>query len=318
MVPLYLFQGFHLGFSYIVSRFFTSELPPACTMETNNLKIEDLFLKMPLYDRIELNSAVEYKLVDILRFSGNVDMFCVACNKESTFTGFDNSSDYVPGVAYSSNSSKLLERVFTLPKYFSHKKVFTVKLRCSRNENHLMVFNFFIQDNGLIKIGQYPSLMEVAHHTLKKYKKILGPERYAEFNRGIGLAALNVGLGSFIYLKRIYDFLLEEAHKLAFTEKNWNELAYLSKPLHKRMALLKNYLPATLVERNDLYAILSKDLDELTEEECLQYFPILQNGIECILSEKLMKISLQEKQQQLEDAIHLLEKPKKPAKKKEK
>ncbi|HSI90574.1 MAG TPA: hypothetical protein VK927_05620 [Adhaeribacter sp.] len=281
-------------------------------METNNLKIEDLFLKMPLYDRLELNSSTEYKLVDILRFSGKVDMFCVACNKDTTFTGFDNLSDYVPGIAYTTNSSKLMERVFTLPKYFSHKKVFTVKLKCSRNENHLMVFNFYIQDGFLIKIGQYPSLMDMAHHVLKKYKRVLGQELYDEFNRAVGLASLNVGLGSFIYLKRIFDFLLEEAHQQAFRQKGWNELDYLAKPVHKRLPMLKHHLPAILVEKHQLYAILSKDFHELSEEECLRYFPVLQGGIECILADRLIEISREQKRQELEDTINSIADPEKP------
>jgi hypothetical protein len=272
-------------------------------MDNKNLKIEDLFLRMPLYDKMELNSALEYKLVDILRFSGKLDMYCVACNKESTFTGFDNLTDYVPGVSYSSGSSRLMERVFTLPKYFSHKKVFTVKLKCSRDENHLMLFNFYIKDNILIKIGQYPSLMDMAHHTLKKYKRILGQELYQEFNRAVGLAALNIGLGSFIYLKRIFDHLLEDAHKQIFAHEKWNELEYLASPLHKRIVLLKNHLPPYLVEKRDLFTILNKDIHELTEVECLKYFPLIQSAIECILDEKLIEINRDLKRQQLDRSI---------------
>jgi hypothetical protein len=285
-------------------------------MDENTLKIEDLFLKMPLYDKLELNSALEYKLVDILRFNGKLDMFCVACNKESTFTGFDNLTDYVPGVAYSSSSSRLMERVFTLPKYFSHKKVFTVKLKCSRNENHLMLFNFYINQHTLIKIGQYPSLMEMAHHTVRKYKKVLGKELYEEFNRAIGLAALNIGLGSFIYLKRIFDHLLEEAHKQVFAHEKWNELEYLTSPVQKRILLLKNHLPEILVEKRELYTILNKDIYELHEEECLKYFPLLQGGIECMLAERLIDISREQKRQELEKSIDSLTEKKKPVKKK--
>ena len=271
---------------------------------------------MPLYDKLELNSALEYKLVDVLRFTGKLDMFCVGCNKESTFTGFDNLTDYVPGVSYTSNSSKLMERVFTLPKYFASKKVFTVKLKCYRNENHLMLFNFYIKDNILIKIGQYPSLMDIAHHSLKKYRRILGSELYTEFNRAIGLAALNVGLGSFIYLKRIFDHLLEDAHKEIFADEKWNELEYLASPMQKRIALLKNHLPEFLVEKRELFAILNKDVHELSEAECLQYFPMLQNTIECILDEKLIDIARHQKRQQLEDSINLITGKKKPEKKK--
>ncbi len=273
---------------------------------------------MPLYDKLELNSALEYKLVDVLRFSGKLDMFCVGCNKESTFIGFDNLTDYVPGVRYSSGSTRLMERVFTLPKYFAHKKVFTVKLKCSRNENHLMLFNFYIKENILIKIGQYPSLMDIAHHSLKKYKRLLGIDHYQEFNRAIGLAALNVGLGSFIYLKRIFDHLLEDAHKAIFANEKWNELEYLASPMQKRIGLLKNHLPAFLVEKRELFSILNKDVHELSEAECLKYFPLLQGAIEAILDDKLTEISRDQKRLQFEESVNQLTDKKKPRKKAEK
>jgi hypothetical protein len=53
------------------------------------------------------------------------------------------------------------------------------------------------------------------------------------------------------------------------------------------------------VEHKVLYAILSKGIHELSEEECLQAFPVVRLGIELILDEK---IEQQEKERKIKDA----------------
>jgi hypothetical protein len=37
-------------------------------------------------------------------------------------------------------------------------------------------------------------------------------KRYKKFTKGLGLAAHGVGIGSFVYLRRIFENLIEEAH----------------------------------------------------------------------------------------------------------
>lgn len=42
-----------------------------------------------------------------------------------------------------------------------------------------------------------------------------------------------------------------------------------------------------VVEHKSIYGILSKGIHELSEEECLEIFPIVKIGIELILDEKI-------------------------------
>ena len=69
--------------------------------------------------------------------------------------------------------------------------------------------------------------------------------------------------------------------------------------MDEKIALLKNLLPSFLVEYKVLYAILSKGIHELSEQECLQAFSVVKLGIELILDEK---IEQQEKERKIQDA----------------
>lgn len=138
-----------------------------------------------------------------------------------------------------------------------------------------------------MKVGQYPSLADLAEREIKKYRKLLGPKAYAEFNRGIGLFAHDVGIGAFIYLRRILEKLISEAHQVAQGSTEWDESAYLKSRVVEQISLLADHLPPFMVENRALYSILSKGVHELTEEECLQAFQIMKLGIELILDQKL-------------------------------
>jgi hypothetical protein len=57
--------------------------------------------------------------------------------------------------------------------------------------------------------------------------------------------------------------------------------------MDEKIELLKSELPVFLLENRILYGILSKGIHELSENECLEYFPTVRLGVELILDEKL-------------------------------
>jgi hypothetical protein len=139
-----------------------------------------------------------------------------------------------------------------------------------------------------MKIGQYPSLATLDNADLQKYKKVLENERFKEFSKGIGLASHGVGIGSFVYLRRVFEFLIEESHLQAKKEKgNWNEDEYNRSKMNDKIKLLKDYLPLFLVKNREIYGILSKGIHELNEVKCLEMFPNVRVAIEIILDEKI-------------------------------
>ena len=52
-----------------------------------------------------------------------------------------------------------------------------------------------------------------------------------------------------------------------------------------------------------IYNILSKGIHELTEQECLESFPIVKVGIEIILDEKIQEKERQDKETEAKKAI---------------
>lgn len=67
--------------------------------------------------------------------------------------------------------------------------------------------------------------------------------------------------------------------------------------------LLKNSIPEFPVNNKTLYSILSKGIHELSEEECLDIFPVLKTAIEYILDEIKAKKELEEKKRILSEQI---------------
>lgn len=49
--------------------------------------------------------------------------------------------------------------------------------------------------------------------------------------------------------------------------------------------MLSSYLPSALTSNTVLYGILSKGIHELTEEQCLTYFPVLKDCLYMILDQ---------------------------------
>ncbi len=146
-----------------------------------------------------------------------------------------------------------------------------------------------------MKIGQYPTIADLSSIEVQKYRKVLGEELYKEFTRAIGLVSHGIGIGAFVYLRRIFEHLIEEAHQKNAAVEGWDENAYKTSRMDDKIELLKGSLPDFLVSNRKLYAILSKGIHELDESICLSAFHVTRTGIEMILDEKLREIEQEQK-----------------------
>lgn len=137
-------------------------------------------------------------------------------------------------------------------------------------------------------LGQFPSLADIQFAEIgKKYDKFLSHEALQEFKRAIGLAANGVGVGSFVYLRRIFENLIYKAYDenkqgLGITKEEFSK-----KRMEDKVNLLKQFLPGQLIEMKSIYYVLSKGVHELSEQECLKHFPALKLSIELILEQKI-------------------------------
>lgn len=238
----------------------------------------DFCLNVPLYEtfRFKETEADIEAMEKLAWYRGSFDCYCMDCKKPSVFHA-DNRGKR------SMNYASVEEHVF------SHT------FSCSRNSNHKIFLQFRAKNETITKIGQYPSLAELASVEIQEYRSVLGAKRSAEFNSAVGLASQGVGIGAFVYLRRIFESLVEEAHKLEMNSDGWDEEKYKGSKMKKRIEILKNSLPEFLVENKSVYSILNKGIHELKEAECLSAFPKIKLGIELMLDEKLEKLKREEK-----------------------
>ncbi|QSR86105.1 hypothetical protein EM20IM_06215 [Candidatus Methylacidiphilum infernorum] len=262
------------------------------------LKSPEVFhLEMPLYySKLDLsNDVIQNKIYELLFCSDTIFSYCIWCKRESVFKKFIKNKNIVV-------SSRLSEAVI-LDGLISDGLI-ALEYRCAGNESHSYHFCYFKDGNFFTKVGQYPSVADFQIPQVEKYRKILGDEKYKEFTRGIGLAAHCVGIGSFVYLRRVFEYIIEEAHKEAKKEnKDFPNDEYFKARMDEKIKMVKDYLPEILVQNRKLYAILSKGIHDLTEDECKEYFKTVKNGIELILDEKIAQKEEAEKEAKLSKAI---------------
>jgi hypothetical protein len=184
--------------------------------------------------------------------------------------------------------------------------VFSIEVRCTRERAHRLLFIFKAEDQTLQKIGQFPSIADLNLFDVKKYAKVLEKKYFSELTKAIGLATHGVGVGSFVYLRRIFEFLIEESHLKLSQEQTWDEEAYKRARMNEKIEMLSAELPDFLVENKSMYSILSKGIHELSENDCLKAFPIIKIGIEIILDEKIDKLNKEKKLVEAKKALSAL------------
>lgn len=258
---------------------------------------EELLLEAPLYKEYPFTEASHAHLQQLASFNGSVDVYCVECKRHSIFwgQGKDNeiSDDYI---FLGGDRTQHIRHAL-------RDRDFYVELRCSRVEKHKMFFYFATRGLKLVKVGQYPSLADLHLESIHKYRQPLGKETYQEFARGVGLFAHGVGIGSFVYLRRIFERLVNEAYERAKQVAGWDEGAYQRARMDEKIVLLKSFLPQVLVDNAGIYSVLSKGIHSLSENECLKYFTVVKTGIELILDEKIEREEREKKIKNVADEI---------------
>lgn len=235
------------------------------------LTLSKFFFDIPIYTVVEItaeNKAVFSKILDY--------------HDREEFEGYN------PWKQVESTFVVITDLIATHSNFLKQGGYGTIQIKCKRTDE---IFRYFIlwdaSNKHLIKIGQHPSVADFHISEIKQYNKLLSNEKLKEFTRAIGLAANGVGIGSFVYLRRVFEFLIEEAYQLCLIEKIVTEEQYNKSRMDEKIKLLANHLPTFLVENKSIYSVLSLGIHELDETTCLDNFDTLRVGIEIILDEKL-------------------------------
>jgi hypothetical protein len=267
------------------------------------LEAQEILVLKPIYSTYDISKASREAILGFQYFQGSVDAYCVECKAPSIFesevelpTIHAGPVPFPPGT---------LERAIDyLGEDDAHgDRTFKIELSCTRNRDHRIWFFFLVRNDILMKVGQYPSIADFELPKLDRFKAVLNTSQRKELARAAGLRAHGVGIGSFVYLRRVFESLVEKAHRVACEQEDWDEERYENGRVDEKILLLRGYLPALLVKNASIYSILSAGIHQLDEDECLEYFTTVQLGIEMILEEESEKLQKQRQAKSLRDEI---------------
>ena len=232
-------------------------------MEKEKISKCAFFFELPLYEDIDL---VDLE-IDIWKFlDGDVDAY----NPD----GFDTTYN-------------IERRDLSGDYHSSYKGYYSVKLICRRKHTSLEFF-LYKTDSAVTKIGQFPSLADLQYAEMgKKYNKVLPVQDLHDLKKAIGLMAHGAGAGSLVYLRRIFENIIWNTYDKNKAIFGISDAEFLKKRMDEKVDFLKDQLPSQLVTMKAVYGILSKGVHELSEAECLAYFPALKLSITLILDQRI-------------------------------
>jgi hypothetical protein len=252
----------------------------------------------PLYGRVDYSDHELGLLESGLIMAGVVvDLFCSGCKRESTFR-----SDQMP--ANSAHQFRLASMAEKSSAEDVSEHLAALTLYCSRDPSHRVEFiirkTFWQQQSKddalksvfgprLIKIGQYPTYADFQIPEFKHLQSELSPLDRSELAKAVGLAAHDSTIGAFVYLRRVFERLIDEAQAAARKSAVWDEGTYQESRMDERVQLLKEHLPDVLVENRKIYRALSLGIHRLTDEFCAELFPVIKDGIYVILEDRHAK-----------------------------
>ena len=245
-------------------------------------------------------------LILLLDGKVRISMYCKECKEERVFTM--KPYIYFHDKDNKCYSKKLSEEVWRIQKSYILKntpmvgghveeqntvwkwkesqieevsRILVFQFVCSMNEEHHIDYVVLTTDNSMMKIGQYPSIADMTFPELDAYKHVISKEVRKELGTAIGLFANGVGAGSYVYLRRILERLIDQAKARAGDKVSDEEFEQAR--VAERIKMLQGYLPEIFIKNKTIYGILSKGIHELSEEECREYFPVVKECIYQIL-----------------------------------
>lgn len=274
--------------------------PPKELQEAYNVgKIANLLATGPQYESIEVSGKELADLVwtlqsEALRF----DTFCPACKNITTWQQLPPAGDvyHTIGVHLEKKQDALQEYLIPgLTRLLRH-----LEFQCARQPKHRLfaavdLRNVILSKNlgvrpvekaTLTKFGQLPSLADLAASELEEYRKFIDEKDLKDLQRATGLAAHGIGIGSFVYLRRIFEGLVNEAADSAATSsEGFDQIAFRSMRMEDKLQAISGHVPAWMVTNRKLYGILSIGLHELTENGCIEAFSAVKQGTLALLEQ---------------------------------
>lgn len=258
-----------------------------------------------LYDEIEITQENIFELSDLVGGHVKINVYCPECKEKRVFSCeeiphyiiYDNNQILCNSLADEITSWQSVQKskgpgmsqIQTEPWTWKNNgiendtRIMVFKFICAMDNSHHLDYIVITNENKMKKIGQFPSFADLSFPELKEYKNVIGKENEKELKRAIGLYASGIGVGSFVYLRRIFERIIMTAGKNAIDDGNVTQEEFDRARIDEKIKMISMYIPKLLTENRIVYGIISKGIHELSEEECLEFFPVMKNFIIMIL-----------------------------------
>lgn len=259
-----------------------------------------------LYDEIEITKDNVFELADLVGGYVKIDVYCPKCGESRVFL-----CEKIPYYWYEDQNREIKAKpletelvswqliqseprphvvgtpeepwTWTNNSLENDTRLMVFKFSCAMDNTHHLDYVVLTHENKMMKIGQYPSVADLSFPELKYYRKVMTKEDERELKRAIGLFASGIGVGSFVYLRRIFERIIMTASQKAIEDGKIKEDEFIGAHINEKIKMLAEYLPPTLVNSPVFYGIISKGIHELSEEDCIEFFPVMQSFIMMIL-----------------------------------
>lgn len=287
----------------------------------------DFLQQSGLYDSISINESNINELCDIIGGKIKLSVYCAECKEMRVFAmepisfvfEIDEEKRQMRSLAEELVSHQHIQQMDKTPRpsstvesrewYWTNwqtekaTRIMVLPFACAMDADHHLDYIVRADGNAMVKIGQYPSFADLSFPELDEFKKDIDKASMKEFRRAIGLHAQGIGVGSYVYLRRIFERILEAAKSQAENDQSVDLSNYDSMRVSERIKLLKGYLPDIVSSNPSIYGIVSKGIHELSEDDCIKYFPVLQEAIFMILRQWSQKRKEQDAIKKLEASI---------------
>lgn len=263
----------------------------------------DLLLHKGLYDKCEIDETNVEQWAALVGGKIKIDVFCPDCGVNRIFSlkplnicGLINGrylslsleQHILQNIEKRNLDYNARDKAFAWrdESFSEYVRIINLQFQCTMDMEHSLDYVLLTDSKSVMKIGQYPSIADLQFSDLEQYKKVLAKSDMRELKRAVGLYSQNIGVGAFVYLRRIVENLINQVIQDAIIENEFTENDFKGLKVHEKIKKLKNHLPAFLTDNSSIYGILSKGIHELSENECLEYFLVIEKSILLILQQR--------------------------------
>lgn len=228
----------------------------------------ELLLVQGLYGSIEVKAddVIATTAERLIRDGdiGTYDCYCTGCKKETPFI--------VKPIEIVTHGGGL--RGGDALSYASRPNVIAIRAVCQRDLTTYL-YAFHKSGTRLVKIGQHPSMADIAFGELKGIDKTLEVIDRKELGQAIGLFSHDAASGAFVYLRRVFERMIRRAHERQTERRKVAVDGFEGMRVDEKIVALKDELPERVVKNSAVFSVLSVGIHELDDDECKKLFPVL-------------------------------------------